>query len=163
MPLGKFLSILRRALSILENTLLVLLFAVMFGFAVFQIVARNLFGSGLVWGQDLVQVAMLWVTMVGAYVAVGDNRHIRIDIIARFGGERLQAIAARLTALFAATLCAALGWYAIEFVRWDFIDNVPGFASVPAWVCESIIPVAALAMALRFLLQAIWPPSEPPA
>lgn len=152
----------QRVLSVLENVLLLLMFAVMFGFAVFQIVARNVFGSGLVWGQDLVQVAMLWVTMVGAYVAVGDNRHIRIDIIARFGGERLQAFAARLTALFAGALCAALGWYAIEFVHWSFIDNMPGFAGVPAWVCESIIPVAAFAMALRFLLQAIWPPSAAP-
>ena len=151
---------LRRLLVVVETTLLVLLFAVMFGVAVFQIGARNLFGSGIVWGQDLVQVAMLWLTMVGAYVAVGENRHIRIDVVARFGSARLQALAARITTLFGAVLCAALGWFSIEFVRWDFIDNVPGFASVPAWVCESIIPIAAFAMALRFALQAIWPPAD---
>ena len=149
---------LRRLLRVVETTVLVALFALMFGVAVFQILARNLFGGGLVWGQDLVQVAMLWVTMAGAYIAVGDNRHIRIDVVARFGGERLQAIASRLSALFAATLCGALGWYAIEFVHWDFVDKTPGVGSVPAWMCEVIIPVAAGAMALRFLLQAISPP-----
>lgn len=138
---------------------MVLLLGVMIGVAAFQIIARNLFGGGLLWGSDLVQVAMLWATMVGATVAVGSNRHIRIDVVARFGGQRLQAVAGRIVALFSAVLCAALGWYSIEFVRWDFVDQVPGFASVPAWVCESIIPVAAAVMALRYLLQTIWPPA----
>ena len=146
-----------RLLAAFETALLVLLLGVMIGVAAFQILARNLFGGGLMWGSDLVQVAMLWATMVGATVAVGSNRHIRIDVVARFGGERLQAVARRATALFSAVLCAALGWYAIEFVRWDFIDKVPGFAAVPAWICESIIPLAAGVMALRYLLQTIWP------
>ena len=156
-PAARPLARLRRLLAAFETTLLVLLLGVMIGVAAFQILARNLFGGGLMWGSDLVQVAMLWATMVGATVAVGSNRHIRIDVVARFGGERLQAVAGRVTALFSAVLCAALGWYAIEFVRWDFMDGVPGFASVPAWICESIIPIAAGVMALRYLLQTIWP------
>lgn len=130
----------------------------MIAIAVYQVVARNLFGGGLVWGSALVQVAMLWMTMVGASVAVGSNRHIKIDIVARFGGVRLQAFAGRATALFAAALCGALGWYSIDFIRWDYLDGVLAFASVPAWLCESIIPVVAFWMALRFVLQAIWPP-----
>ena len=154
------MSRLHRALAAVETTLLVVLFATMLGVAVFQIVARNLFGGGLVWGQSLVQVAMLWATMVGACVAVGETRHIRIDIVARLGGPRLQNVAARVASSFAAVLCAALGWYSIEFVYWDFVDDLPGVGSVPAWVCESIIPVAAFVMALRFLIQAIWPPTE---
>ena len=103
---------------------------------------------------------MLWVTMIGAAVAAGDNRHIRIDIVQRFAGPRLQAVAARITALFAAALCGLLAWYAIEFVHWDFLDQVPAFAGVPAWICESIIPVAASLMALRYLGHAIWPPAD---
>ena len=145
-------------MQIVETALLVLLLGVMIAIAVYQIVARNLFGGGLVWGFSLVQVAMLWMTMVGASAAVGGNRHIKIDIVARFGGARLQAFAGRAAALFAAALCGALGWYSIDFIHWDFIDQVVAFASVPAWLCESIIPVAAFWMALRFALQAIWPP-----
>lgn len=130
----------------------------MVAIAVYQVLARNLFGGGLVWGTALVQVAMLWMTMVGASVAVGGNRHIKIDIVNRFGGAKLQAFASRATALFAAALCGALGWYSIDFIRWDYIDGVLAFANVPAWLCESVIPVVAFWMALRFVLQAIWPP-----
>ena len=116
---------LRRTLAAFETALLVILLAVMIGVAAFQILARNLFGGGLVWGSDLVQVAMLWATMVGATAAVGGNRHISIDLVARFGGPSLQAAAARLTALFSALICAVLGWTSVEFVRWDFLDQVP--------------------------------------
>lgn len=141
----------------METVLLVVLLAAMIGVAAFQIIARNLFGGGLVWGSDFVQVAMLWMTMIGAAAAAGENRHIRIDIVPRTAGPRLQAVAARVSALFAAALCAALAWHAVEFVRWDYLDGVPAFAGVPAWVCESIIPVAASLMAVRYLCQAIWP------
>lgn len=151
----------QRAWTAFETALLVVLLAAMIGVAAFQILARNLFGGGLLWGSDLVQVAMLWATMVGAMAAVGGNRHISIDLVARFGGRRLQAAAGRLAALFSAFVCAALAWTSIEFVRWDFIDQVPGFASVPAWACEAIIPVAAGAMALRYLLQAVFPARTP--
>ena len=151
---------LRRGLALLETGLLVALLVVIIGVAAYQIVARNVFGGGLVWGSDLVQVAMLWVTMIGAAAAAGENRHIRIDVVQRFAGPRLQALAVRVTALFAAALCAALAWYAVEFVRWDFLDGVTAFAGVPAWVCESIIPVAASLMALRYLGHAVWPPGD---
>ncbi len=154
------LSRIRRGIAVAETALLVALLAVMIGVAVFQIIARNFFGTGLVWGSDLVQVAMLWATMIGAAAAASGNRHIKIDLVERFGRPRLKAVAARLTALFAAALCVALGWYSIEFIRWDYIDQTVGFGSVPAWLCESIIPVAAGFMALSYLLRAIWPDVE---
>lgn len=153
---------LRRGMDMVETTLLVVLLTAMVGVATYQILARNLFGGGLPWGSELVHVAMLWATMVGAVSAARHNRHIRIDLVARFGGEQLQRVAARLTAVFAAVLCGALGWYAIDVIRWDFIDGTPGVGAVPAWICEAIIPIAAAIMAVSYALRAIWPEVDPP-
>ena len=135
----------------------------MIAFAAYQIIARNAFGGGLSWADGLVQVALLWVTMVGASAASGADRHIKIDIVPRFAGPRMRILAARVTALGTAVLCAALGWTSIEFIRWDFIDGTTGFGAVPAWVCESIIPLAAGVMAARYLARTIWPAAEPSA
>ncbi len=154
------MSVFLRWLRAFETGLLVALLLVMIGVAVYQVLARNLFATGLTWGNELVQMAVLWVTMVGAAVAADHDDHIRIDLIARFAKPRLRAAAARLTALFTAVVCGALGWYAIAFIRWDFIDNVPGFGVVPAWICESIIPLTAAVMAARYLARAIIPPKE---
>lgn len=148
---------LQRGLRLVETLLLAILLLVMIGVAVFQIVARNAFGTGFVWGQDLVQVAVLWITMLGATAAAGTDSHIRIDLVSRFASPKFRTLAARTTALFTAVLCAALGYYSIEFIRWDFLDRTPGFGVVPAWVCETIIPVAAVVMAIRYIGHAIWP------
>ena len=67
----------------IETGLLVSLFLTMLGVAVYQVVARNLAGTGLFWGDDLVRVAVLWVTMVGAMVASSNNGLIRIDAVPR--------------------------------------------------------------------------------
>lgn len=135
----------------------------MIGFATFQIVARNVFSGALSWADGLVQVALLWVTMVGASAAAGTDRHIKIDIVPRFAGPRTRAVTGRLTALGTAVLCATLGWTSIEFIRWDFVDQTVGFGIVPAWICESIIPLAAAVMAARYLARTIWLPEEPTA
>lgn len=147
-----------RGLKLFETGLLVALLAAMVSVAVFQIVARNFFGTGLAWGGGLAQIAVLWMTMVGATAAAGEDGHIKIDLMARFASPRFRAIADRLTALFTAILCGALGWYSIKFIRWDFVDGVVAFGAVPAWICESIIPLAAGVMALRYLVRAVWPP-----
>lgn len=154
---GKPGSGLDTAMRAVETALLVTLLAAMVGVATYQIVARNVFGTGLVWGSDLVHVGMLWATMIGAVAAARGNRHISIDLVARFGGPRLQRFAARVTALFAAVLCGMLAWYSIAVVKVDFQDATPGVALVPAWVCESIIPVAGAIMSVTYLLRAIWP------
>ncbi len=151
---------LQRGLRVAETSLLVLLLLVMIGVAVFQIVARNAFGTGFGWGEDLVQVAVLWITMLGATAAAGTDSHIRIDLVSRFASPKFRTLATRITASFTALLCAALGWYSIEFIRWDFLDGTPGVGAVPAWVCETIIPVAAALMAIRFIGHVIWPNTD---
>ena len=148
---------LQRGLRFAETLLLAVLLLVMIGVAVFQIVARNAFDTGLVWGEDLVQVAVLWITMLGATAAAGSDSHIRIDLVSRLASPKFRILATRTTALFTAVLCGALGWYSIEFIRWDFLDGTPGFGVVPAWICETIIPVAAVVIAIRYIGHAIWP------
>ena len=162
--LTRFEARLDAALRAVETALLVTLLAAMVGVATYQVVARNLSYTGLAWGSDLVHVGMLWATMIGAVAAARGNSHISIDLVARFGGPRLQQVAARITALFAAVLCGALGWYAIDVIKVDYEYGTPGVAAVPAWVCESIIPIAAAIMAVTYLLRAISvdAPSAPP-
>ncbi|MDE0661669.1 MAG: TRAP transporter small permease [Gammaproteobacteria bacterium] len=152
---------LQRGLRLAETLLLAILLLVMIGVAVAQIVARNAFGTGFVWGEDLVQVAVLWITMLGATAAAGTDSHIRIDLVSRFADRKFRALAMRVTALFTAVLCACLAWYSIEFIRWDYLDGTPGFGVVPAWVCETIIPVAAAVIAIRYVGHAIWPNTDP--
>lgn len=146
-----------RVLRRIESGLLVALLLAMIGVAVYQVAARNLFGTGLTWGDGMVRVALLWVTMIGA-MAAGPDGHIRVDVVNRFASERIARRLARVTNLFTAALCFALAWYSVTLIAWDYADGTPGFGPVPAWVCELVIPVASSVMGLRYLIASLRRP-----
>ena len=150
------LSDVARALRRIESGLLVALLLAMIGVAVYQVVARNLFGTGLIWGDSMVRVALLWVTMIGA-MAAGPDGHIRVDVVGRFVSERIARRLARVTNVFASVLCFALAWYSLTLIHYDYADATPGFGVVPAWVCELVIPVASSVMGVRYLIAAVRP------
>lgn len=138
-----------------EDVALVALLLAMILLAVAQILLRNLGDSSIVWADPFLRVAVLWIGMLGAMIAARDNEHIAIDIATRYLPDRLARFAAVLTALFAAGICAVVFWYSLVFVREEYAYATPGFAAVPAWVCEVVIPVAFAVMTVRYLNTAV--------
>ncbi len=139
-----------------ETALLASIATLMIVVAAYQVVARNFFDSGLLWGDAFVRVLVLWVTMVGAMVASREDRHIRIDLVSKLvSSERARTVASRFAALFTAALCAAFGYYAFQFVRLEYEDQTIAFASVPTWICVSVMPVTMLIVALRYARRAV--------
>ena len=139
----------------MESALLVGLLGAMIAVAVYQVLARNLFGAGLTWGDPMVRVALLWVTMVGGMVASASDQHIRIDLVARFLSPAAARRVGRLTSAVTAAVCFGLAWFSVTLVLLDYRDGTPGFGPVPAWVCELVIPVGAAVMGLRYLVRSV--------
>lgn len=123
--------------------------------AAYQVIARNFFDTGLLWGDALVRVLVLWVTFVGATIASRNDEHIRIDLLTRFTGERSSVWLDRFRSLFTAFIAGVFAWYSAEFVLLDYQDGIIAFASVPAWICELVMPVGAALIALRYLIRAV--------
>ena len=144
-------------LRVLENALLVLLLGGMILLAAYQVVARNLFETGILWGDALVRVLVLWVTFIGATIASRNDEHIRIDLLTRFVGDRFHRPLARFRNLFTAFVAGVFAWYSLEFVLLDYRDGIVAFAAVPAWVCESVMPFGGALISLRYLLQSVRP------
>jgi len=147
-----------QALQRLEEALLVLLLTSMIGVAAAQVVLRNFFDGGFYWGDSAVRVAVLWVAMLGAMVASRNDEHIRIDIAGRFLPETFKRNLGRLVTLFTCVVLAIFAWFSFDFVRFEYEDGTIAFATVPAWVCEAIMPIGATLMSLRYALLTIWPP-----
>jgi len=139
----------------LEDGLLVLMLSAMILLAGTQIVLRNLWDSGLAWGDPGLRVLVLWITMLGAMAATRDQHHIRIDLLSRLLPPTGRHIAQRVTDLFAAVVCGLLAWHSGRFVWLEYQDGIVLFGAVPAWVCELAMPLGFGLMALRFALRAI--------
>ncbi len=151
---GPTLRRLLRLSQIVEETVLAVVVIAVIALGALQIVLRNFFKTGIRGVDSFVDVALLWLTMLGALAATGLGRHIRIDAVSHFLGARTRAVVGVVTGLFAAALCVVL---AVSSVRYLGIEREMGrtaFAGVPLWIAYGIMPVGFAAMALRFLVHA---------
>ena len=103
--------------KLLEDFFLALLLLVMVVLAVLLIVMRNVFDSGLVWGDELLRILVLWLCLVGAMAASRDDNHLTIDVISRFLPQSLQAFTRILTNLFTVIICAIIAWSGTAITR----------------------------------------------
>lgn len=138
----------------LENGLLVVLLGSMILLAAYQVVARNFFDTGILWGDAMVRVLVLWVTFIGATIASRNDEHIRIDLLSRFITVRSTVWLDRFRSLFTALVAGVFAWYSLEFVLLEYEEGIIAFASMPAWACEAIMPLGAALISLRYLVRA---------
>jgi len=155
-----------RLIHLLEDGLLVFTLGAMILLALSQIVLRNFFDSGIEWSAPLLRVMVMWLGLLGAIAATKQSNHISIDVVSRLLPNKGKAISAVIANLFSAVICAIVSYYALQFVLMEYEDGMMAFSGIPAWLCESIIPVGFGLMALRFLLNIgssvkLWAPDEP--
>jgi TRAP-type C4-dicarboxylate transport system permease small subunit len=140
------------SLQKIEDCILSGLLLVMIAMAVAQIFLRNFFDSGILWGDELVRVLVLWIGLIGAMIASRNNHHISIDIISRYLSEKTKEVTTFITSLFTAVICGVMSWFSLNFVILEKQDHLIAFATVPAWICESIIPISFAIISIRYLI-----------
>ena len=139
----------------IEDTVLVGLLLLMICMAVLQIFMRNLFDSGILWGDSLVKVLVLWIGLMGAMIASRNNHHISIDILSKFLPEQIKKITNFIISVFTSIVCGIMAYYSLSFVIMEKQDGYTTFANIPAWACESIIPIAFAIISLRYIFLSI--------
>jgi TRAP-type C4-dicarboxylate transport system permease small subunit len=147
-----FVENLQTILHRLEDGVLVGLLLLLISIAVLQILLRNLFDSGVLWGDFLVRILLLWIGLVGAMVASRQGNHINIDLVTRYLPSRVKCLVNFIVELFTAMLCGIVAYYSLMFVQMEFAYGDNAFAQVPVWICQIIIPFAFIVIALRYLL-----------
>jgi C4-dicarboxylate transporter DctQ subunit len=151
----KVLDRINRWLERAETAVLVTVLGFMVLFAFLQVVLRNIFDEGILWGDILLRHLVLWVGFIGASLATRESKHINIDLFNRFLTERGKKISLLITNLFSVFICILLteaGW---TFVIDEKMMGTTIFAEVPAWYFQIIIPVGFLLMAFHFLIHAV--------
>ena len=151
----KLLKTIDGVLNKIEGAILIILLLVMLLMAFGQVVLRNFFSGGIVWGDILLRHLVLWIGFLGAALATSGERHINIDILTRYLPERLRGAVAALSNVFAAVVCFLLFRASLTFLEFEIANHNTIFAEIPSWYAQIIIPVGYGLLTLHFIVRAI--------
>ena len=157
------IKIFDKYLSHFESALIVVTLGIMIITAFVQVILRNIFNSGILWGDMLVRHLVLWVGFLGAGLATRDNRHISIDALARVLSPAWQRRTQILTNIFATFICILLVKASYTFVKDEFLEGAILLLGIPAWMFMVIILMGFSIITFRFFLKILLPPEIVPA
>ncbi len=148
-----------RGLVRIEGWLLVLFLGIMVVLSFTQVILRNVFSTGFLWGDPLVRHMVLWVGFLGAAIATHEERHISIDALTRFLSPRWKAAATIAGQLFLAVVCAFLVSASWTFLMEERDSGGELIAGVPTYLALMIIPLGYLLIAVHAVIRAMtrWP------
>jgi TRAP-type C4-dicarboxylate transport system permease small subunit len=148
-----FMHRLDRLLAGLERAAIVVLLCSLLLLGLLQIILRNVFTSGLFWADEVLRHLVLWLGFLGASLATHEQRHLRMDVLARWMPEGAQSWLDLLLNLVAASGCAILAQAAWTFVRFERESGVVLSVGLAVWMVQSIVPLGFALMMLRFALR----------
>lgn len=152
---------LRKAEALLlraEGAAVVALLSIMILLSAAQVVLRQVWGIGLLWGDTFLRHLVLWVGFLGAAAATADEKHFAFEALSGRFPAGVHKILAAL-----AHVCAALVSFLLAKAAWSFVLEEKASRSVlfaigrfdaPAWVLASILPLGFLLVAIHSLLRA---------
>lgn len=137
-----------KAEALLANALLAVIVCLVFIAGIMR-----WFGLPLVWSVDLAQLLFVWVSFLGADMALRKRAHIGIDYLIRRLPGRPRVV---LDALLAAICVAFLGVMAVLGYRLTMLnlERLYGDSGIPYALVTIAVPVGCVLLALTLLGQA---------
>lgn len=155
---ASILNKLEKAGTYAEDGLLLVILISMIFLAATQIVLRNFFDYSLFWGDEMLRLMVLWLTVAGGLAASRMDKHISIEVLDRFLPNAIQLVVKIIIDLFTVAVCAVFAWHSARFVMgsYEFGDTL--MKNTPAWMLQIILPIGFGLMAYRHLVIAIKRP-----
>ncbi len=148
----KILTLLDTWLAKCIGWIVVLFLSVMILLSFGQVLLRNFFSSGIIWADVLLRHLVLWLGFLGAALATGENRHIRIDFLTKFLPHKIKKVFYIITNIFAVVVCYYLLRASISFIEIGIEPDSILIFNLPLQYFIIIIPIGYGIMAFRFLV-----------
>jgi TRAP-type C4-dicarboxylate transport system permease small subunit len=152
---GTVFDKLEKAGTYAEDALLLVILIGMILLAGTQIFLRNFLDTGLFWGDEMLRLLVLWLTIAGGLAASRMDKHISIAVLDRFLPVGVQSVTKIVIDLFTASVCGLFAWHSGRFVMGSYEYGDMLMRHIPAWTLQIILPVGFALMAYRHLILAI--------
>ncbi len=152
-PTPGVLARLEAALVWTNQALVIALMALMAGLVFVNVVTRYVFGFSLNWSEEIARFAMVWVTYLGAGLALREGQHVAIEYLQSLLPRRFQPWARSFVWLVMLVFLAALTVAGFQFSAFAWKQRSP----VMGWRMGAVylaIPFGALLFAIHLLVAA---------
>lgn len=147
---ARALGILERGLVVTNQAALALMMMVMATLVFVNVVSRYVFGDSLNWSEEVSRYLMIWVTYLGAGLAMREGKHVAIEYGQGLLPRWLQPWFRGLLALVILGFMGVLMVVGVQFSEFAWRQRSP----VMQWPMGAVylaIPIGALLFALHFL------------
>ena len=141
-----------RILEKIEGHLIVLILSLMILLSFGQMLLRNFFDLGIIWGDTLLRQWVLWLGFLGASMAAKQNKHISIEVFSNFLSPYWKQIIKSFTQLAAGIISGFLAWSAWSFMIFEKESESVLFLDLPVWIFQIVLPYSFIVIALRFII-----------
>jgi TRAP-type C4-dicarboxylate transport system permease small subunit len=140
------------SLEKVESVLASLGLLFMISLAFLQVLLRNIWDTGIDWGDPIVRALVLWVGFLGASIATHQKGHISFDVISKFLPRGVNRAAKLIVHFASAVVCVLLAKAAYNFLILEKEFHTMLVEQIPNWIAVIIIPISFLIMAFRMTL-----------
>jgi len=135
------------------------IFAVALAFAMtaiifIQVFSRSVLGDSLSWSEELGRYIFVWMTFIGASVALQRGAHLGIDALVQVLPKKLQNIFALVTYIFIFLLLLVMIKEGISLVEHTGMQRSPAMRMPMSWAYLAI-PVSAVLMTVHTICKII--------
>ncbi|NNC63613.1 MAG: TRAP transporter small permease [Gammaproteobacteria bacterium] len=115
-------------------------------------IGRSVLNVSFVGGPALGRLLVIWLTFLGAYLAVRSGTHITVDIARRLVPQRLLSQLTVLVGLVSAVTCAWIAWLSAVFTWTRFAaGQIDPMLEIPSALFYLPVPIGAGLMTVAFL------------
>jgi len=121
-------------------------------FMLFINVVLRLFGSSLVWSEEVARYAIVWLTFIGSSVCVYKGAHIGVDAIMNVLSEKGKKILLLITILMSIIFTILFTYLSFTITKGVFDTNqVSSTIKVPMVYVYGAMPVGGVLMLIRYI------------
>lgn len=143
-----------RVLDVLGGLFLAVMVVLVFG----NVVLRYVFNSGLTMSEEVSRWLFVWLTFMGAVVALREHGHLGTDaLVSRLprAGKKVCLVLAQVAMLYVSWLLLKGSWIQAE-INWDTEAPVTGASVAIFYASGVLLGVSSIAILLRDLLRTLF-------
>jgi tripartite ATP-independent transporter DctM subunit len=138
--IGNVESLLGSAVALAASAILVIEVALLF----VGVVARYVFDNPLIWGDELASTLFVWLSALGAVLAMRRNAHMRLTAFISRAGPVLRQQIEVVVLLVVAAFVLILDYPAVKYSIGETIVRTPGLNISSSWQASAVAVGAVL-------------------